>query len=498
MFFGRGDIGFKNEREKKMKQKPIRKTLQYIWFVVLLFTLVSAAFAKGSAKSEKEQLNEKFGKIAREMQEFYDNEDMDEVRNLFNKHCVEYDKMTPKAGKTREEFKKVDREIRAYIYRLVAFSYFELDQLGLGDDYLRKLSKSQLNEAFREIAREMKEAYDNGILNNVINLYKKYCCKNDKEKMVFKRVEDDIRADIYRLVALSYDDVDETRERDNYLERILDIRPHMESGIYRPSWREMVKNKYIVLPRLLLGFNGGANITIPYPYRNYSILGPTASTEWNSYSKDYSYNLAHLWGAHLAGVVEYTLTKNFSINVQVSTISLTFRYKTNLKWEGEGEPISLNFLHSHHLYYIEIPLFLKYLFVEFGDIKPKLKPYLQIGGFLRILEFAHKTIDSVSKPENTPDDTKSFYLKKLINRINSGFCMGAGISYDTKFMGFPFRLEFGVNYKHGFNNIVDKDQRYKAEDLVFGYYDVFDDIKLRSWDLSFKILVPMSFKAFER
>ena len=483
-----------------MKHMPIRKTLQYIWFLVLLFTLVSTAFAKGSAKSEKEQLNEKFGKIAREMQEFYDNDDMEEVRSLFNKHCVEYDKITPKAGKTREEFKKVDREIRGYIYRLVAFSHFKSDQPGMGDVYLRKLSKSQLNEAFREIASEMKEAYDNGNLNDVINLYKKYCCKSDKEKMVFKRVEEDIRVDIYRLAALSYDDLDETGARDNYLKKILDLRPHMESGIYRPSWREMVKNKYIVLPRLLLGFNGGANMTIPHPYKSYSILGPAASSGWNSYSKDYSYNLAHLWGAHLAGVIEYTLTKNFSINMQISAVSLTFRYENDLKWESGGGRISQNFIHRHRLYYIEMPLFLKYRFVEFGGIKAKLKPYLQIGGFLRILEFAHKSIDSSLETGSGPpdEDTKVFYLKDLISRINSGFCMGAGISYDTKFMGFPFRLEFGFNYKHGLNNIVDKDQRYKPENLVFGYYDVFDDIKLRNWDLSFKILVPMSFKAFKR
>lgn len=361
-----------------------------------------------------------------------------------------------------------------------------------------KVKKDELNRRFREIAEDMKQAYDNGKLNLVIDLYREKCCvKAFKERPVFQKVEEDIRVDIYRLVALSYDDLDDTAMRDKYLEKILDIRPHMESGIYRPSWRIIAREKYIVLPRLMMGVNTGLNITIPNPYNRYSILGPAASTGGDSYPKNYSYNLAHLLGAHISGVIEYTLSKNLSINVQVAPISLAFRYETNLKWESKGKRITLDFIHRQQLYYIEIPLFLKYRFV---DIKSRLKPYVQIGGFLRIQEFTHKIIDRTLETESEPPvkDTNAFYLKKLINPINTGFCIGTGITYDTGFVGFRLFFELGVNYKYCFNNIVDAGRRYNERELIFGYYDVFDDIKLRNWDLTFKILFPISFKAFKR
>lgn len=373
--------------------------------------------------------------------------------------------------------------------------------------------KGQLKREFRKTAVEMKELYDDGKLSKLIGLYNEKCCEDKrdnnkgepgKEKKEFKKAEKEIRADIYQLVTLSYDALNRPGMRDIYLKKLLDIRPNVGAGIYWPSLRRMAEEKYIVLPRLLLGVNAGLNITSPHPYNRYSILGPAASAGWDSFRRDYSYNLAHLWGAQLGGALEYTLTKNLSLNMQISAVSLAFRYKNNVKLENKGEgsgesrQMSLDFTHRHELYYLEIPLLLKYRFI---NKKSKLKPYLQIGGFLRILQFALKSIDTIPDTGYSPyleENTKSFYLNKLITGTNSGFCAGAGISYDTVFMGFPLRLEFGLNYKHGFNNIVDEDQRYKCEELISGYYDVFDDIKLRSWDLNVKILLPVSFKAFKR
>jgi hypothetical protein len=373
--------------------------------------------------------------------------------------------------------------------------------------------KGQPKGDLRKTAVEMKELYDDGKLNKLIDLYNEKCCEDKgdnssgepgKEKKEFKKAEKEIRADIYQLVTLSYDALNRPGMRDIYLKKLLDIRPNVGAGVYWPSLRRIAEEKYIVLPRLLLGVNAGLNITRPHPYKRYSILGPDASTGWDSFPKDYSNNLAHLWGAQLGGALEYTLTKNLSINMQISAISLAFRYKNNVKQEnkgegsGENQQMSLDFTHRHELYYLEIPLLLKYRFI---NKKSKLKPYLQIGGFLRILQFALKSIDTIPDTGYSPyfeENTKSFYLNKLVTGTNSGFCAGVGISYDTVFMGFPLRLEFGINYKHGFNNIIDEDHRYEYEELISAYYDVFDDIKLRSWDLHVKILLPVSFKAFKR
>ena len=390
-------------------------------------------------------------------------------------------------------YKYLNRIVRRALFVLLLFCLVS-SIIASGKD---KFTHEQLNERFRNIADEMKEAYDKGNLNKVINLFNKNCLKNKKELFIFRKVEEDIRMDIYRIAALSYDDLDETVMRDKYIKKILDIRPYMESGIYRQSWRKIAQEKYIVLPRILFGVNVGPNIAIAHPYKRYSILGPVQSTVEDIYHKDYSYRLLDLWGAQLSGVIEYTLSKHFSVYMEVASISLAFRYKTGLKQEIGGEQVALDFIYRQRLYYIEMPFYLKYRFTASRSI---LKPYIQIGGFFRILQFAHKSIDRTVRigPGPPEEDTSAFYLRRLVSRFGNGFCIGGGFTYETRFSGFHLFLEFGINYKHGFNNIVNSDLRYSDNELISEYYDVFDDIKLRSLDFSFKILLPITFKAFTR
>ena len=55
-------------------------------------------------------------------------------------------------------------------------------------------------------------------------------------------------------------------------------------------------------------------------------------------------------------------------------------------------------------------------------------------------------------------------------------------------------IEF--RYKRGLTNVIDEEQRYHYDKLVFGYYHVYDDIKLTNWELSARLSLPLSFKAF--
>lgn len=488
---------------------PAKKTLRYTRFFVLLLILVSFVSAESAGKRKKDQRNDHFRDIAKKIQEAHYNKDMDKVLDMFYNNCIKDGKMKPRPepGKETKQFKRVSKEIRAHIYQCVAFSYFALDRPAVGNIYLRKLlneSKSQFNEAFRIISEEMKGLSEDGKLYNVIERFKRYCLKarkgnTYKEKMVFKKVSGDIRADIYHLAALAYDDLEEINKRDIYIKKLLDTRLSLESDIYRPSWREMAKKKYIVLPRLLLGIKIGINSTIPHIGQRYSILGPAFSTEGDPYCKEYSYKLAHILGGQLGGILEYTLKKRLSICLEVNSLALNFRYNNILNWEvidgnqGAGDVKSLIFIHRHNIYYLEFPILLKYRFVK---NQSKLVPYLQMGGYLRFLQlFANKSIMSDLGIEET------FNFKKLFNRFNSGFCVGAGIGYDTVLKGIQgirFRLEFEVNYKHGFNNVVNEDRRYTHEELVFGYYDVFDDMKLSNWHFGFKLLLRISDKPYRK
>ncbi|NIM14157.1 MAG: hypothetical protein GTO45_19110, partial [Candidatus Aminicenantes bacterium] len=356
-----------------MKPNSIKKRAysQGVWFFMFLFLIGALTFAWGSDKLTKSRLNEKYRDAAREMKECYYNGDLERVIDLFYKNCRKHEGAKPIEEK--KEFKRVKKEIRANIYQWVALSYFKLDKLEVGDTYLGKLyneSKAQLNETFRDIAKETKEYYDSGQLKNVINLYKKYCLKDKgkagKEKKEFKKVSGEIRADIYQWLALSYDMLDEPEMRDIYLKKLLDIRNGLGAGNYWPSIRNVAEEKYEVAPRLLLGAKLGTNFTLAHPFNRFEVLKPAAETGWNSYHKDYSSNLADSLGMEAGIIVEYALTRNLSVCIQPASIDLRFQYKNNFIWVREvgGEPMMVNYTHRQKFYYIEIPFLLKYRFVN--------------------------------------------------------------------------------------------------------------------------------------
>ncbi|MCP5101982.1 MAG: hypothetical protein GY950_01320, partial [bacterium] len=127
----------------------------------------------------------------------------------------------------------------------------------------------------------------------------------------------------------------------------------------------------------------------------------------------------------------------------------------------------------------------------------KLKPYLQIGGFFRVGTTAFKSMALfITEPGVTryPKTVKNISIENQIAKYNSGFVIGAGIRYQIR----DIHLALEVNYKHAFNNIVNEAGRWGNSELLYHYYDVFDDMKVKSLDVSFKVLFPISFKAFGR
>jgi len=358
-----------------------------------------------------------------------------------------------------------------------------------------KSKKAQLNEDFKKIAELMKESYDNGDLDNIIDLYNKNCCKGDrakptKEKRRFKRVRREIRADIYKWMALSYFALDRPEIGNIYLRKLLALRHDEVTDSYWLSIRNAAKNKYYVAPRLSLGFKAGLTFSMAQPYKRYFIFEPEPSIGLDSYYKDYFFNFTRSQGTQLGGIFEYGLTKNLSINVQANYTELRFLYKNTFTWEEkrDGESITADFIHHQYKGLFEIPILLKYRFVEL-----KLKPYLQAGVFCSVLISAYKTID-VDLTKTEVETVVDIKIKDLFTTFSCGLWFGAGIGFDVG----RFRLEFEANYKHGLNNIVDANHRYNNQEIMYGYYDVFDDMKLRSWDLSLNVLLPISFKAFRR
>lgn len=356
------------------------------------------------------------------------------------------------------------------------------------------ISKEDLNTHFRTKVDEMKTYYRNGDLDSIITLYIKECCKEDKktENKKFRKIKKEIRADIYRLVFLSYTELDKPDQADIYLKKFLVIRRGERTDDYWRSIRTTAQNKYYVAPRWLVGLKLGTNVTFPHPVNRYQVLELAADNGEEHYQKDYVFHLTHSRGLQAGIILEYALRKNLSVTVQPAVSSLGFLYKNSFKREGEtaDETVTLNYTHCQKLNYIELPVLLKYRF-----IKTKLKPYVQVGAYCGLMQSAVKSLKAVSDPETEGyKDETIIKIKELFTRFNIGLWVGGGIGYETG----DLRLAIEVNYKHGLNNIIDKDRRFDNPELQFAYYDVFDDIKIRNFELSLKVMLPLSFKAFRR
>ncbi|MCK4763150.1 MAG: PorT family protein [Candidatus Aminicenantes bacterium] len=360
--------------------------------------------------------------------------------------------------------------------------------------------KTGQKKTYRQIAREMEEAHKNGDLNRVFRIYEKYCGKGGKtkpgkEKRAFKRVNKEVRAEIYRLMFLSYSTLGRPAQADIFTRKYLAIRHRTGIG---KTWKHLAYRagkRYHVAPRFIVGLHGGANFTLARPQQRYSVREPAFETGASRYEKNYIFDSRYSRGSRVGITLEYALDERFRVCIQPTLCALEFQYKDG-EIDTPGYTISTIYLHRHSLGYVEIPLLLKYYLT-----KSKLKPYLETGGFLHLRTSAYKTIisrtlDPLSDGHVKEEIFADLTVKKHILPMNSGFWIGAGCDYETGIGDISLSLE--IAYKHGFRNIIDKEQRWQNNELMLGYYDVFDDIKLRTFDISLKIMLPLSFKAFKK
>lgn len=464
-----------------MKHATKRKSvhLQYMWLFTFLFLIAVMTPARDSGESKNNQYSE----TEKKMKESYDKGQFKEVIEM-------YEELLDK----ERSFKKDSRKIWADIYRWTAFSYYEENDHLMGDIYLRNFYKmmkeTQLNDTFSDIAKDIKEHFDNGELKQVIDLYKKYSGSDNKaanpprkpgqELDGFKRVSEGIRAEIYQWVALSYDALYKLNLRNIYIKKILDIRLELGVGPYWPSIKNWAERNYVVAPKLLFGLKFGFNFTVPF----------ASSTDPDG--RSYIFDFTHSRGTQPGIIFEYALTKNFSVIMQLAYIDLRFQYEGSLySLKGNLE----NCTHRLKLDYAEIPVLLKY-----QSSKGKLRRYLQSGLFYHYVINANKVL--LFDPENAPPKSARIDIKNKIHRYNWGLWLGAGIGHDIKIGGVSLRLGIEVNFKYGFSNIVNKNNTNEENEIrVFGgyYWDIFDNIiKVSNAEISLKVLVPIYRKAFKR
>ncbi len=238
--------------------------------------------------------------------------------------------------------------------------------------------------------------------------------------------------------------------------------------------------------QFFIGIRGGATLSKALPVERHSVFISTTDNP-SRYDKKYQNFVAIGPVAGLELAYKYL---GFSMSVQPGYRRYRFSYENDYRWRdstGAWE-LELNYHQGNYLDYIEIPLFLRYEFLQGA-----LKPFVQAGFTYAYLFSAGKSVrisgrDAASggRPfENPPvmEDAGALYIRSQL-----GYAAGVGLSWDLG----NIRLVFDIVYRRNTHVITNREQRYTRNRLA-GSGDAMDDLKLRSFTFSLGCLFPTRF-----
>ncbi|MGD1843335.1 MAG: outer membrane beta-barrel protein [Thermonemataceae bacterium] len=236
-----------------------------------------------------------------------------------------------------------------------------------------------------------------------------------------------------------------------------------------------------------LGFKVGANVTQANLMEEYQMFVPNTTGIPDNYKKDYeSFERP---GIQAGFILSYDFKSIFSVSLQPTYINMNLGYANEYAWVGDGNNLAVEYEHRVTLNYLEFPLLLRADFTY-----SRVRPFVQLGAFYGTLLKADKfrevtSFDNASNAANPiSNDAPVIGAKSLFINSNWGVMGGGGITYDFG----NVRLGLEAMYKHGFNNVVDRRNRY-SDNRMIGIGDALDDFSLQNIEVSFTCVFPMKF-----
>lgn len=354
--------------------------------------------------------------------------------------------------------------------------------------------KATVNDKYSGVLSEMQRLYEAGKIVSVQQLFYDKCCEvvqrnaiNEyKETKEFKSVSNEIKARIYELQALSVISSNNPDESSKYLRKLFAIE-HNKS--FSDSWLAIraEREKYLIIPRLSIGVMAGANLTSGIAQNNRSFLHQTGN-ESSGGQKQYTRQIGNFLGLK----AEYRLNKNILMNVGLRTNKMNFAYTVNYNWhDDKNNSIGLKNIHSNNLRYIEIPLHIKY------ELKGKLRPFLQAGLFYGYLQMAERSMEYT-----VTENIQGFYQANTYTttiktadqllKYHTGYSLAAGFEFNIGSNLFIC----SANLQNGFNNIVSNQNIYTNKELMYHFYDIFDNIKISNLCIGITYLYAINYGAY--
>lgn len=363
----------------------------------------------------------------------------------------------------------------------------------------------------------MFKSYQVGDLQQVIDVFKTNCLEggnHQMEKASFKTVKSRIKADIYELAVKAYLALDLYEPAQFFMSRLFAIRYDDDFKDYWFAFRNARENTFYIAPNIMVGMYGGLNGSLANLDKTHTILEPLSNDFGQTYLKRYHhidkwFSREDMIGWHLGIHGEYGLTKNISTNLRLQYSSYKFGYDATNSWRNNLEStgtadkaqiVDYYYQHYHTLGYVH-----GYYGFEYKFFKTRLQPSIHIGGFYNRLFTAEKTVIVSEKPGRVDYQGNTIYFTGTNSTVvlNVDEVMGSGYWGISSALGCSYQFEYfyakaEARYHQGFNNIISPKNRLNMPELVYGFHDVFDDLSIQNFELSFGIYVPISYKSFKR
>jgi len=237
---------------------------------------------------------------------------------------------------------------------------------------------------------------------------------------------------------------------------------------------EMVylSEKFTTTPVFVLLARIGFNFTSASVIQNYGVDNTDASNE--SYKSEA--------GFQLGAAVEWNINDNFSLGLEVDFGNRRYSYR-NRQFAVDD----LSFLERQTN--LDIPLYLKYRITY-----DKIQPFIYAGYNQHILIRSRADVSLTDRATSGDENLTEFPvtgpsedLDDLRERLTRSVLFGFGLSYR---LGYNY-LMLDIRYQLGMNNIININNQYLNQDLLYRYGFVDDDKKLNMLAVSIGFIKPL-------
>lgn len=346
--------------------------------------------------------------------------------------------------------------------------------------FLLFLSISAFAQATAELEDkyiDAKHYYEEGKIDSAT-----YLLEDILKSPAFSKLYQGVKADVYRLLAMSYITLDRINDSEKPLREMLALRPFYKAAdddlMRFQSALDTLKASSLLSVGLQMGVNTTFVKRIGEPISMISSFdNPNLGDE------KYTFGV----GFYLGFYLKYRVLKNLSISIAPSLSSYTYSYREdyNLQRTGKSDVINTKFYYAYKqtIRYAEVPISINYSLTT----AYKFSPFISAGWFNGFLLDATKESNA-----SFVTASQSFQNKENFVGANSGYLFGLGFTYRLD----RLVLNLDARYKHGLVNLTNSANRFVNAEIALGFYDIPNDIRMSNLELGFSLLYHLNFKVF--